>query len=115
MGHPKFIKNGDAAIVNMTPTKPLCVEPYTEYPRWDASRSVTCVRLWLWESSKRWSRRTSNWVIRVGGRKDEECQETWFFSRKKKKKKQKEMDGGICFVVERFSCNVKHKESSNDS
>merc|ERR1712144_67774 len=30
--HPKFIKNGDAAIVNMTPTKPLCVEPYTEYP-----------------------------------------------------------------------------------
>merc|ERR1712117_517080 len=30
--HPKFIKNGDAAIVNMTPTKPLCVEPYTESP-----------------------------------------------------------------------------------
>jgi len=30
--NPKFIKNGDAAIVDMTPTKPLCVEPYTEYP-----------------------------------------------------------------------------------
>merc|ERR1712174_124067 len=30
--NPKFIKNGDAAIVDMTPTNPLCVEPYTEYP-----------------------------------------------------------------------------------
>merc|ERR1712099_45031 len=29
---PKFIKNGDAAIVDMTPSKPMCVESYTEYP-----------------------------------------------------------------------------------
>ncbi|KAI8929162.1 translation elongation factor 1a [Entophlyctis helioformis] len=29
---PKFIKTGDAAIVKMIPTKPLCVESYSEYP-----------------------------------------------------------------------------------
>nr|BAK23239.1 eukaryotic translation elongation factor 1 alpha [Boodlea coacta] len=29
---PKFIKNGDAAFVMMEPTKPMCVEPFTEYP-----------------------------------------------------------------------------------
>jgi len=29
---PKAIKNGDAAIVNMVPQKPLCVEVFTEYP-----------------------------------------------------------------------------------
>jgi len=30
--NPKFIKNGDAAIVTLVPTKPLCVESFTEYP-----------------------------------------------------------------------------------
>eukprot|EP01026_Neomeris_dumetosa_P046387 TRINITY_DN3947_c0_g1_i10.p4 TRINITY_DN3947_c0_g1~~TRINITY_DN3947_c0_g1_i10.p4 ORF type:complete len:113 (+),score=18.38 TRINITY_DN3947_c0_g1_i10:115-453(+) len=29
---PKFIKNGDAAFVFMEPTKPMCVEAFTEYP-----------------------------------------------------------------------------------
>lgn len=29
---PKFIKNGDAAIVRMAPQKPMCVETFTEYP-----------------------------------------------------------------------------------
>jgi len=29
---PKFIKMGDAAMVKMIPTKPLCVETFTEYP-----------------------------------------------------------------------------------
>ncbi|KAJ3616634.1 hypothetical protein Zmor_011769 [Zophobas morio] len=29
---PKFIKNGDAAIVKLTPTKPMCVESFSEYP-----------------------------------------------------------------------------------
>jgi elongation factor 1-alpha len=29
---PKNIKNGDAAIVKLVPSKPMCVEPYTEYP-----------------------------------------------------------------------------------
>jgi elongation factor 1-alpha len=29
---PKFIKMGDAAMVKMIPTKPLCVESFTEYP-----------------------------------------------------------------------------------
>lgn len=29
---PKFIKSGDAAIVKMIPSKPMCVEAYTEYP-----------------------------------------------------------------------------------
>ncbi|KAL7275424.1 translation elongation factor EF-1 alpha [Rhizina undulata] len=29
---PKFIKSGDAAIVKMIPSKPMCVESFTEYP-----------------------------------------------------------------------------------
>jgi len=29
---PKFIKSGQAAIVEMVPTKPLCVEAFSEYP-----------------------------------------------------------------------------------
>ncbi|KAH3687135.1 hypothetical protein WICPIJ_001890 [Wickerhamomyces pijperi] len=29
---PKFVKSGDAAIVKLVPTKPLCVEAFTEYP-----------------------------------------------------------------------------------
>ncbi|KYG40774.1 hypothetical protein M433DRAFT_159938 [Acidomyces richmondensis BFW] len=29
---PKFIKSGDAGIVKMIPSKPMCVEAFTEYP-----------------------------------------------------------------------------------
>merc|ERR1711998_415202 len=29
---PKFVKNGDACIAILTPTKPMCVEPFTDYP-----------------------------------------------------------------------------------
>lgn len=29
---PKFIKSGDAAMVKMIPTKPMCVEPFSEFP-----------------------------------------------------------------------------------
>jgi len=29
---PKFIKSGDAAIVKMIPSKPMCVEAFTSYP-----------------------------------------------------------------------------------
>jgi len=29
---PKFIKTGDAAIVKMIPTKPMCVESFSDYP-----------------------------------------------------------------------------------
>jgi len=29
---PKNIKNGDAAIVKLTPSKPMCVESFTAYP-----------------------------------------------------------------------------------
>jgi elongation factor 1-alpha len=29
---PKAIKSGDAAIVNLIPTKPLCVEAFSDYP-----------------------------------------------------------------------------------
>merc|ERR1712013_267557 len=31
-GIPKFIKSGDAAIVMLTPSKPMCVEPFSEFP-----------------------------------------------------------------------------------
>merc|ERR1719435_250477 len=30
--NPKFIKSGDAAIVTLTPSKPICVEPFSEFP-----------------------------------------------------------------------------------
>ncbi|GKT96131.1 LOW QUALITY PROTEIN: translation elongation factor 1 alpha [Colletotrichum tofieldiae] len=40
--NPKFIKSGDAAIVKMVPSKPMCVEAFTDYPLWDVSPSVTC-------------------------------------------------------------------------
>ncbi|GME74686.1 unnamed protein product [Ambrosiozyma monospora] len=29
---PKFVKSGDAAIVKMVPSKPMCVEAFTAYP-----------------------------------------------------------------------------------
>lgn len=29
---PKFVKSGDAAIVKLVPSKPMCVESYQEYP-----------------------------------------------------------------------------------
>lgn len=29
---PKFIKSGDAAIVVLVPSKPMCVEPFSEFP-----------------------------------------------------------------------------------
>merc|ERR1712132_1674 len=30
--NPKFIKSGDAAIVKLTPSKPMCVEPFPDFP-----------------------------------------------------------------------------------
>merc|ERR1712223_110429 len=30
--NPKFIKSGDAAIVRLIPSKPMCVEAFAEYP-----------------------------------------------------------------------------------
>merc|ERR1719228_2713669 len=30
--NPKFIKTDDAAIVTLTPSKPMCVEPFSEFP-----------------------------------------------------------------------------------
>ena len=29
---PKFVKNGDSALIVLKPTKPMCVEAFTEYP-----------------------------------------------------------------------------------
>merc|ERR1712079_654679 len=30
--NPKFVKSGDAAMVDLEPSKPMCVEAFTEYP-----------------------------------------------------------------------------------
>ncbi|CAI4055488.1 hypothetical protein SKDZ_02G2240 [Saccharomyces kudriavzevii ZP591] len=30
--HPKFLKSGDAALVKFIPSKPMCVEAFSEYP-----------------------------------------------------------------------------------
>ena len=29
---PKFIKSGDAAMIDLVPSKPMCVEPFSQYP-----------------------------------------------------------------------------------
>ena len=29
---PKFVKSGDAAIVKMIPSKPMCVDSFADYP-----------------------------------------------------------------------------------
>ncbi|CAF4070254.1 unnamed protein product, partial [Adineta steineri] len=29
---PKFVKSGEAAMVKMIPSKPMCVEKFSEYP-----------------------------------------------------------------------------------
>jgi len=29
---PKFVKSGDAAMINLIPSKPMCVEAFTDYP-----------------------------------------------------------------------------------
>jgi len=29
---PKFVKTGDACIVDLEPTKPMCVETFTDFP-----------------------------------------------------------------------------------
>ncbi len=30
--NPKALKNGDAALITLIPTKPLCCEVFAEYP-----------------------------------------------------------------------------------
>ena len=30
--NPKYVKNGDASIVKLRPSKPLCIETFTEFP-----------------------------------------------------------------------------------
>ena len=30
---PKFLKSGDSAIVRMTPTQPMCIERFSDYPQ----------------------------------------------------------------------------------
>jgi len=30
--NPKFVKSGDAAIIDLVPTKPMCVESFTDFP-----------------------------------------------------------------------------------
>ena len=32
LDNPKAIKSGDAAIVDLVPTKPMCVETFTDFP-----------------------------------------------------------------------------------
>lgn len=46
--NPKFLKSGDAAIVDMIPGKPMCVESFSEYPplgKFTAMQKYFC--LWV--------------------------------------------------------------------
>ena len=31
--HPDFLKNGDAAVIKVIPTKPFCIETVKEFPK----------------------------------------------------------------------------------
>lgn len=31
--NPKFVKNGDSALITLIPTKPLCCEEFSEFPQ----------------------------------------------------------------------------------
>ena len=56
---PKFLKSGDAAIVDMVPGKPMCVESFSDYPPLgrfavrDMRQTVAVGVI----SSKQWTRR----------------------------------------------------------
>merc|ERR1712146_440915 len=54
---PKSVKSGDAAMVKLVPTKPMCVETFAEYPPLGRSPCVTCARRSPSVSSKRPPRR----------------------------------------------------------
>merc|ERR1711988_1773598 len=41
---PKFVKSGDAAMVDMIPQKPMCVETFATYAPSAASPSAICAR-----------------------------------------------------------------------
>merc|ERR1712045_477242 len=50
--NPKFIKSGDAAIVKLTPSKPMCVEPFTDFPPLGRFAVRDMSRPWLSVSSR---------------------------------------------------------------
>merc|ERR1712154_745175 len=50
--NPKFIKSGDAAIVKLTPSKPMCVEPFTDFPPLGRFAVRDMRRPSLWASSR---------------------------------------------------------------
>merc|ERR1719153_1116586 len=50
--NPKFIKSGDAAIVTLTPSKPMCVEPFSEFPPLGRFAVRDMSRPSLWASSR---------------------------------------------------------------
>jgi elongation factor 1-alpha len=54
--NPRFVQTGDACIVDLEPTKPMCVESFTDFPPLGVSRSLICVRPLLSMSSNRSSR-----------------------------------------------------------
>ena len=54
---PKSLKSGDAAIVDMIPGKPMCVESFSDFLPWAVLLCVTSDRRLLWVSSKQWARR----------------------------------------------------------
>ncbi|EPY74310.1 hypothetical protein CB1_002130004 [Camelus ferus] len=73
---PKFLKSGDAAIVDMAPGKPLCVESFSDYPPL-GHFAVHDMRLLC--VSRQWKRRQlelakspKSWAVRLskrGGKK----------------------------------------------
>lgn len=72
--NPKSLKSGDAAIVDMVPGKPMCVESFSEYP--PLGKSISSWHLlvlvceikghYLWSSSGRFAVRDMRQTVAVG-------------------------------------------------
>ena len=54
---PKFLKSGDAAIIDMVSAKPMCVKSFSDYPRLGRFAVCDMRQQSLWVSSKQWTRR----------------------------------------------------------
>lgn len=76
--NPKALKSGDAAIVDMVPGKPMCVESFSEYPplgkfislRQDwglcAKLEISNLKKYFWSISGRFAVRDMRQTVAVG-------------------------------------------------
>lgn len=70
--NPKFIKTGDAAMVKMKPSKPMCVEAFAEYPplgRFAVRDMRQTVAVGVIKSVEKVEKSTAKTAVKAGGKK----------------------------------------------